>query len=70
VIALANALSFFSTAAGLGAVTLIGWLGSGWYAWLVGPPAATLVFIVGAGAEMGLADWKHEAGGVGRRSGE
>lgn len=36
------------------------------YPWLVGPPAATLVLIVGAGAEMGLAGRKHEAGGVGR----
>ena len=66
VIALANALSFFSTAAGLAVAALIGWLGSGWYPWLVGPLAATLVFIVGAGAEMGLAGWKHEAGGVER----
>jgi hypothetical protein len=65
VVALANALSFFSTAAGLGATVLIGWFGAGWYPWLIGPLAATLVFIVGAGAEMGIAGWKHEAGGVG-----
>jgi hypothetical protein len=64
VIALATALSFFSTAAALGVATIVAWLGHGWFPWLVAPFAATLVFIAGAGAEMGLAGWKHAAGGI------
>ena len=64
VIALATALSLFSTGAALGAATLVAWLGHGWYPWIVAPFGATLVFIASAGAEMGLAGWKHGAGGV------
>ncbi len=64
VVALGTALSIFSTSAGLAIAAGIGWAGGGWIPWLAGPFAATLVFILGAGAEMGLAGWKHEAGGV------
>ena len=35
------------------------------YPWLVGPPAATLVLIVGAGAEMGLAGPEARSGRCG-----
>jgi hypothetical protein len=69
VVALATALSFFSTGAALGVATIVAWLGHGWFPWVVAPFAATLVFIAGAGAEMGLAGWKHGAGGV-QRAGE
>ena len=64
VISLAVSLSFFSTAAGLGVATLVAWLGSGWYPWLLAPLSSSLVFIAGAGAEMGLAGWQHGEGGV------
>jgi hypothetical protein len=67
VIALAISLSFFSTGAALGVAALVAWLGAGWYPWLLAPFGATLVFIAGAGAEMGLAGWHHDAGGVERR---
>jgi hypothetical protein len=66
VIALATALSFFSIAAAVGVATLVAWLGSGWFPWLVAPLAATLVFIVGAGLEMGIAGLKHPSGGRSR----
>jgi hypothetical protein len=65
VVALGTALSLFSTAAALGIAALIGWVdGGAWPAWLVGPFLATLVFVLGAGGEMGLAGWHHDAGGV------
>jgi hypothetical protein len=64
VVALGTAISLFSTAAALGVGTLIGWRLGGWPAWLVAPFAASVVFIFGAGGEMGLAGWKHGAGGV------
>lgn len=64
VIALAISFSFFSTGAGLGIAALVAWLGRGWYPWLLAPLASSLVFIAGAGAEMGLAGWHHDAGGV------
>jgi hypothetical protein len=64
VISLAVALSFFSTAAALGVATLVAWLGSGWYPWLLAPLASSFVFITGAGVEMGIAGWRHGAGGV------
>lgn len=67
VVSLAITLSFFSTGAGLGVGTLVAWLGDGWYPWLLAPLASSLVFIAGAGAEMGLAGWHHDAGGVERR---
>jgi hypothetical protein len=64
VVALATALSFFSTGGALGAATLVAWLGHGWFPWIVAPFAGTVVFIASAGAEMGIAGWKHGAGGV------
>jgi hypothetical protein len=67
VVSLAISLSFFSTAAALGIATLVAWLGSGWYPWLLAPLASSVVFIAGAGAEMGIAGWQHGAGGVDSR---
>jgi hypothetical protein len=64
VVALGTALSLLSTAASLGVAVAVGALTGGWVPWLVGPFVASLVFVFGAGGEMGLAGWKHDSGGV------
>jgi MFS family permease len=65
VVSLGTALSFFSMAAALGAGTLVAWLAGPWVAWPLAPLATSIAFIVIAGVEMGLAGYRHEAGGIG-----
>ena len=56
VVFLGTSFNLFSIAAGVGAATLVGWLLSGWPAWLVGALAATLVYLLVVGLEMALAE--------------
>lgn len=65
VVALGTALSVFSMVAGLGAGTLVAWLGGPWVAWPLAPFVASVGFLLLAGIEMGIAGYYHEAGGVG-----
>jgi hypothetical protein len=65
VIALGSTFSLVSMAGGLGVACLVGWAFPAWVPWLVAPFAATIVYLVGAGAELAFAGYRHEAGGVG-----
>jgi hypothetical protein len=65
VIALGSAFSVVSMGAGLGVACLLGWAFVSWVVWLLGPLAATVVYLSLAGAELAVAGYRHEAGGVG-----
>ena len=63
VVALGTALSLISMAASLGAGTLVAWPAGPWVAWPLAPLATSIVFMLTAGIEMGVAQYLHEAGG-------
>jgi hypothetical protein len=65
VVALGVALSFFSTCVALGVAALISRGLDGWPAWPIGSFGASVVFLLGAGAELAIAGWRHDAGGIG-----
>ncbi len=55
VVLLASALSIFSVVAAVAAAALVGWLASGFVAWLVGPFAGTTTFLLLNGLEYAAA---------------
>jgi succinate dehydrogenase/fumarate reductase cytochrome b subunit len=63
VISLATSLSMFSVCASVAAATGVAFALSGWAAWFLAALAFTLVYVVGVGAEIGLAAHQHRSGG-------
>jgi hypothetical protein len=64
VISLATSLSFFSVCGSTGAATGIAFALPGWAAWPAVAVVFPLVYIVGVGAEIGLAARQHPHGGT------
>jgi|1186.fasta_scaffold01236_2 succinate dehydrogenase/fumarate reductase cytochrome b subunit len=64
VISLATSLSVFSVCGSAGAAAGIAFALSGWLAWPLASLTFTLVYIVGVGAEIGLAAHQHPHGGA------
>jgi hypothetical protein len=64
VILLGTALSVVSVCISVGAATGVAYAISGWPAWLLAAAAFTLVYVVGVGAEIGVAASRHPSGGV------
>ncbi|MDX6486261.1 MAG: hypothetical protein QOF43_1414 [Gaiellaceae bacterium] len=65
VIALGTTLSFFSMSVAVGLGALVAWPLPGWAAWPLCPLISTVAFVLLAGAEMAVAGYRHEAGGIG-----
>jgi hypothetical protein len=68
VISLATSFSVFSVCGSVAAATGVAFALSGWSAWLLAATAFTLVYIVGVGAEIGLAAHQHPEGRKARQT--
>jgi hypothetical protein len=69
VVSLGTSLSVFSVCGSVGIVTGIAFAFPAWAAWPVAGVAFTLAYLIGVGAEIGLAAHQHPRGGVsGERS--
>jgi hypothetical protein len=64
VISVATSLSVFSVCGSVGAAVGIAYALSNWIAWPVASLSFTLVYILGVGAEIGLAAHQHPHGGA------
>jgi hypothetical protein len=69
VISLATSLSVFSVCGSVAVAVGVAHALAGWLAWPVTGLAFTLVYVTGVGAEIGIAAYRHPAGGVGGRDG-
>jgi hypothetical protein len=66
VLALGTSLGFFSIAGALGVTALLAWTLHGWLAWLVGPFAASAVYLALTAVELTLARKVREVVGIER----
>ena len=57
-------LSVFSVCGSVGVATAVAFALAGWAAWPVAAAAYTLAYLVGVGAEIGIAARQHPGGGV------
>jgi hypothetical protein len=64
VISLATSFSVLSVCRSVAAATGVAYALSGWLAWLLAALAFTLVYVVGVGAEIAMAAYRHPSGGV------
>jgi hypothetical protein len=63
VISLATSLSMFSVCGSVGAATGVSFALGGWPAWLLAALAFTLAYVIGVGAEIGVAAHRYLLGG-------
>jgi hypothetical protein len=62
--ALGASFGVASVSGGIGLAALVGWAASGWIAWLVGPFAASGVYLLLTALEFVLARWITESAGL------